>query len=103
VIVYFEQFIENCKKTAHISGLLISSVRVLHQFRQKIGWAVFWATFSQQFTYGCQFTFQHLFGTCVSKKVVQDGCSIYVLLLLHHIVWDLGMVVVYYASNSLEF
>jgi hypothetical protein len=38
-----------CKitETAHISGLLISTVRDLNQFWQKTGWSVFWAAFSQ--------------------------------------------------------
>jgi hypothetical protein len=43
VIVYFCQLHE----LAHIFGLLCSTVIFMHQLRQKMDWATFWANFSQ--------------------------------------------------------
>jgi hypothetical protein len=48
VIVYFGRFIENYRYSLHsgVTFVHISTVRVLHQFWQKMGWAAFWTTFS---------------------------------------------------------
>jgi hypothetical protein len=46
VTLYFKQFFENYKSSKHF-GLLLATVKAVHQLWQKIGRAIFWALFLQ--------------------------------------------------------
>jgi hypothetical protein len=46
-IVFLGQFFKTTYSVTQYFGLLISTVQVLYKFRQKVGWAIFWAIFSQ--------------------------------------------------------
>jgi hypothetical protein len=43
---YFGQVFKNYIRSPHF-GLLLCVVKALNYFRQKVGWALFWAIFSQ--------------------------------------------------------
>jgi hypothetical protein len=45
VVVYFGQLLENYKSSPHLKAFL--TVKFVHKFRQKMGWATFWAVFSK--------------------------------------------------------
>jgi hypothetical protein len=47
VIAYFGQFIENDRNSPHYWATYFQRLGVCLKFGKKLGWAVFWATFSQ--------------------------------------------------------